>query len=187
MTRISIVTPAFNEAENLEALYDRLARVAARLDCDWEWVVVDDHSYDGSFACVERLARRDPRVRGLRLSRNCGSHVAITCGLHQARGDAAVVLAADLQDPPELLEPLVERWRGGAQVVWAARRTPPTGFSALYYWMMRRVVGMSDMPAYGADVFLIDRAPLEAFRRWSERNVTVLGLVTWLGYRQETI
>ncbi len=88
-------------------------------------MIVDDHSRDDTFAVVERLALRDARVRGVRLARNSGSHVAITCGLHQASGDAAVLLAADLQDPPELLAQMLERWRDGAQVVWAVRRQRP--------------------------------------------------------------
>lgn len=181
------MTPAFNEEANLAAVYDRLAPAVARLGDDWEWIVVDDHSRDETFRAIERVAAVDTRVRGIRLARNSGSHVAITCGLHCARGDAAIVLAADLQDPPELVEPLVARWREGAQIVWAARRARPGGFSALYYWIMRRVVGLTDMPAHGADVFLMDRVALDAFRSWSERNVSVLALVTWLGFRQAQI
>src|SRR5436190_12231672 len=97
---LSIVTPAFNEASNLEALYARLVRFFERVGGDWEWIVVDDHSPDDTFSVIERLAHGDSRVRGLRLARHSGSHVAITCGLHQAHGDAAVMMAADLQDPP---------------------------------------------------------------------------------------
>ncbi len=189
---ISIVTPAFNEAANLPALYERLVAVMRDVGGDWEWIVVDDHSRDETFAVVEALALRDARVRGFRLSRNSGSHVAITCGLHQVDSDAAVMMAADLQDPPETLASMVARWRQGAQVVWATRRVQPgdpshRGFAALYYWMMRRVVGMTEMPARGADFFLLDRVVVDAFRRFSERNVSVLALITWLGFRQEFV
>jgi dolichol-phosphate mannosyltransferase len=190
--KLSIVTPAFNEAANLPALYDRLTAVmAGRLE-EWEWIVVDDHSRDDTFGVVEGLVLRDPRVRGLRLARNSGSHVAITCGLHQASGDAAALLASDLQDPPEILAPMLERWRAGAQVVWAVRRRRPgershRGFAAVYYWIMRRLVGLSEMPAYGVDSFLIDRAVVDAFCRSAERNVSVFALITWLGFRQEHI
>jgi dolichol-phosphate mannosyltransferase len=100
---LSILTPAFNEAANLEAVYARLTVAMQVHDMDWEWVIVDDHSRDDTFGVVERLAAADERVRGIRLSRNSGSHVAITCGLHQVRGDAAVMMAADLQDPPEVI------------------------------------------------------------------------------------
>jgi dolichol-phosphate mannosyltransferase len=188
---ISIVTPAFNEAGNLEALYTRLAqaldRVADGPGMAWEWLIVDDHSRDETFAVIERLALLDARVRGIRLSRNCGSHVAITCGLHNAQGDAAIMMAGDLQDPPELIERMIDAWRKGSQVVWAVRRTPPDVFATVYYWIMRRVVGMKEMPANGADFFLVDRTVLEAFRRCPERNVSVLALLTWIGFTQTHI
>jgi glycosyltransferase involved in cell wall biosynthesis len=100
---ISVITPAFNEAENLRALYERLASAMATVGVEWEWIVVDDHSRDDTFAVVHALAAVDPRVRGFRLASNSGSHVAITCGLHQAAGAAAIMLAADLQDPPETI------------------------------------------------------------------------------------
>jgi len=189
---ISIVTPAFNEAANLPVLYARLVAAMRDVGGDWEWIVVDDHSRDETFAVIEALALRDARVRGFRLSRNSGSHVAITCGLHQVDSDAAVMMAADLQDPPETLAAMVARWRQGAQVVWATRRARPgdpshRGFAAVYYWMMRRLVGMTEMPARGADFFLVDRVVVDAFRRFSERNVSVLALITWLGFRQEYV
>jgi dolichol-phosphate mannosyltransferase len=184
---LSIVTPAFNEAANLEALHARLTTFFDRHGGDWEWLIVDDHSRDETFAVIERLSLVDPRVRGLRLARNSGSHVAITCGLHHAQGNAAVVMAADLQDPPETLEPMISAWQQGAQVVWAARRTRPSMAAGFYYAIMRRIVGMRDMPANGADFFLVDRAVLDAFRQFPERNVSVLALITWLGFRQTSI
>jgi dolichol-phosphate mannosyltransferase len=189
---ISIVTPAFNEAENLPSLYDRIVQTMRTLGQDWEWVVVDDHSRDGTFDVVRELAARDARVRGVRFAGNRGSHVAIACGLHHASGDAAVMMAADLQDPPETLGAMVDRWRAGAQIVWAARRTRPgdrthAGFAAIYYWIMRRVVGFRDMPSRGADFFLADRAVIEAFRRFPERNFSVLALVASMGFRQEYV
>jgi dolichol-phosphate mannosyltransferase len=187
---LSIVTPAFNEASNLDAMRDRLTpALTAAVGDEWEWVIVDDHSTDATFDVVDRLSQQDGRIRGIRLSRNSGSHVAITCGLHHARGDAAVMLAGDLQDPPELLPSLLEQWRGGAQVVWAMRREQPgeaahAGFAALYYWVMRNVAGLKTMPARGADVFLVDRAVIAALRQFPERAVSVFALITWLGFRQ---
>lgn len=188
--RLSIITPAFNEALNLEAMYARLSAAASGAGLDWEWVIVDDHSRDATFDVTRALAARDPRVRGLRLARNSGSHTAIACGLHHVTGDAAVVLAADLQDPPETLAAMLREWRAGAQVVWAVRRqrkgesAPALGFSRVYYFIMRHVVGMKEMPATGADFFLADRVVIDAFRRFPERHVSVLALVTWMGFRQ---
>jgi dolichol-phosphate mannosyltransferase len=190
--KLSILTPAFNEADNLPALHARLVETMNVVGGEWEWVIVDDHSRDETFSVIEQLALRDARVRGVRLARNSGSHVAITCGLHQVDGDAAVMMAADLQDPPETLIAMLDAWRRGVQVVWAVRREQPgrrshAGFAAIYYWMMRHVVGMKEMPARGADFFLLDRAVIEAFRRFPERNVSVLALITWLGFRQDCI
>jgi glycosyltransferase involved in cell wall biosynthesis len=189
---ISILTPAFNEEANLDALYARLSQSMASLGEEWEWLLIDDHSRDDTFAIVQRLAAADPRVRGIRLARNSGSHVAITCGLHHVRGDAAAMMASDLQDPPETLGALLQKWRGGAQVVWATRRQRPgdsthAGFAAVYYWIMRYVVGMTEIPERGVDFFLIDRVVIDAFRRCQERHVSVFGLIVWLGFKQEYI
>ena len=181
---LSIVTPAFNETANLDALYERLVRSMEKVAMDWEWVVVDDHSRDDTFGVTQRLSVSDGRVRGIRLARHSGSHVAMTCGLHHAKGDAAVVMAADLQDPPETLPAMINAWRGDAQIVWAARRTRPSAFAVLYYQIMRRVVGLHEMPAHGADFFLVDRVVLDAFRQFPECNVSVLALITWTGFRQ---
>ena len=190
---ISIVTPAYNEAKNLPALYERLRAVLDGVGEDWEWVVIDDHSRDDTFAVVRALAARDSRVRGIRFARNFGAHTAVTCGLHQATGDCVVTIAADLQDPPEVVPQLLERWRAGAKVVWAARQrregeaATTVGFSRVYYWLMRHVVGMREMPPTGADVFLADRAVVEAFSRFNESNVSIPALLTWMGFPQETI
>ena len=189
---ISIVTPAFNESTNLRALYHRLAATMGAQAIDWEWVIVDDHSRDDTFTVIQQLAATDARVRGLRLARNSGSHLAIMCALHHVSGDAAALLAADLQDPPEFIAQMLERWRAGAQVVWAVRRQRPgdtshQGFAAVYYWIMRRLVGLRDIPATGADFFLIDRVVIDAFRQSRERNTSVFALITWLGFRQDQI
>jgi len=189
---ISILTPAFNESVNLENLHARLTQTMAQLGEEWEWLIVDDHSRDDTFAVVQRLALTDSHVRGIRLARNRGSHVAITCGLHHVRGDAAVMMASDLQDPPETLGALLQKWRGGAQVVWATRREQPgdqthAGFASIYYWIMRNIVGMKEIPTRGADFFLIDRVVIDAFRRCDEQHVSVFALITWLGFRHEYI
>jgi dolichol-phosphate mannosyltransferase len=189
---ISILTPAFNESANLEALHARLGQTMAQLGEEWEWVIVDDHSRDETFAVVQRLASLDPHVRGIRLARNRGSHIAIACGMHHVRGDVAVMMASDLQDPPETFAAMLEKWRAGAHVVWATRREQPgarahAGLASLYYWTMRHVVGMTEIPARGADFFLVDRVVIDAFRRCDEQHVSVFALITWLGFRQDYI
>lgn len=189
---LSIITPAFNEAETLPSLYARLAGTMSSLGLEWEWLVIDDHSRDRTFSVLQQLSAADPRVRGMRFARNAGSHVAIACGLRHARGAAAVMLAADLQDPPETLAAMIARWRDGAQVVWAVRGERPgdrahSMFAAIYYWMMRHVVGLRDMPSKGADFFLADRAVVDAFCRFPERTTSVFALLTSMGFRQEFI
>lgn len=191
--RLTVITPAYNESANLPALYERLAAVFAAAAIDWEWIVIDDHSRDGTADVIDALGRRDRRVRGVRLARNHGSHPAIFYGLDRARGDAAVVLAGDLQDPPETVPQLVQRWREGAQVVWAVRRARPgehagtLGFARLYYFIMRRIVGLTQMPATGADFFLVDRRVIDTITQFREQRVSILALLSWVGFRQETI
>lgn len=191
--KLSVVTPAFREAENLPTLYERLRAVLDGLGIDWEWIIVDDHSLDATFAVVHDTAARDPRVRGIRLARNSGSHVALSCGLHEARGECAIALAADLQDPPEIVPELLDEWQRGAHVVWAARaqREGETivtrGLSRVYYWVMRNLVGLDSTPVMGADVVLLDRRVLDAFREFGESNVSLLALITWMGFRQTSI
>jgi len=187
---ISVITPAFNERSNLPTLYERLNTVLRHLD--WEWIIVDDHSGDDTFAVIERLVAIDSRIQGIRLARNSGSHLAITCGLQHSRGDAAALVVSDLQDPPELLTQMLERWRSGVQVVWAVRRQQPgekvhASFASLYYWVMRRLVGLSDMPAAGADFFLIDRVVINAFLTAADRHVSVFALLMDLGFRSDCI
>src|SRR5262245_30882652 len=118
---LSIIVPAYNEAQNLPVLYSRLCQTLQSLNIHWEWIVVDDHSSDDTFSVISTIAGRDPHVQAIRLSRNYGSHTALSCGLNHAKGDCAVVLAADLQDPPETIPKLMGQWHKGAQVVWAAR------------------------------------------------------------------
>lgn len=190
---LTVVTPAYNEEENLPVLYERLRGVMNGLDMDWEWIVVDDHSRDQTFVVASEISNRDRRVRAVRFSRNFGSHAALACGLNHARGDGAVVMAADLQDPPEVIPSLVERWIDGAQVVWATRskregeKASTIGFSKLYYFIMRNVVGMTEIAETGADFFLIDRRVIDAYCSFGERNVSMLALIAWVGFRQETI
>jgi dolichol-phosphate mannosyltransferase len=187
---LTIVTPAYNEAENLPTLYQRLQSVLGSIDIDWEWIVVDDHSTDGTFEVLTHLAEQDVRLRSFRFSRNFGSHTAITCGLNYARGDCAIIMAADLQDPPEEIPHLLAEWQRGAQVVWAVRARREgegatyLGFARLYYFLMRRTGALRDLPATGADFFLIDWRVIDAFNQFHESHVSILALITWMGFCQ---
>ena len=118
---LSVITPAYNESGNLPLFYERLSNALKSSGVEWEWIVIDDHSTDETFTTIANIAGRDPRVRAIRLAKNSGSHMAIICGLFHAKGHCAAIMAADLQDPPEVLPALLKKWFAGAQVVWAVR------------------------------------------------------------------
>ena len=190
---LSIVTPAFNEAENLPRLYERIAGIDwAALGLEFELLVVDDHSTDGTKGVLDVLAARDARVKTLRFSRNFGSHAALTAGLEHATGAAAVVLAADLQDPPETIPALVAEWRKGAATVWAVRgeREGETlanrATARIFYALIERMTRMK-MPPNGVDFFLVDRAVIEALRLAPERNTSLVAQIQWLGFAQSSL
>lgn len=190
---LSIVTPAYHEEDNLPVLYQRLSKVLELENIDWEWIIVDDHSTDNTYTVIEQLALQDHRIKGIRLAKNSGAHIALTCGLHASHGQCVIALAGDLQDPPETIPELLEKWRQGAQVIWAVREaregeSPIKKLLArFYYLIMRKVVGMSDLPAEGADFFLLDRTVVNAFRQFNEKNVSIFALITWMGFKQCSI
>lgn len=190
---LSVVIPVCNEEGNLFFLHDRLTAVFAQLD-GWCPVIifVDDHSSDRSPSILAQLAARDPRVRWLRLSRNSGSHVACAAGLAQCDSDAVILMAADLQDPPEIIPQLLERHAVGDHVVWAVREAREgeslfTRTSSLcFYWLMNRLTSVR-LPPRGADVMLADRRAVEAFRQMPERSLSLFSVFAWMGFRQSSI
>jgi polyisoprenyl-phosphate glycosyltransferase len=190
--RISVVTPAFNEAANLAIFYERLVDALARSPADWEWLLVDDHSADGTYATACTLAASDPRVRPIRLAANVGAHAAIGCGFDAARGEAAVVFAADLQDPPDLLPRMISAWLEGAKVVWGSRlkraSQNPLRYAAtrLHTGIVRAFAGPG-FPADGADCVLVGTEALTALKRVRERRVPVFALIASLGLPYQVI
>jgi dolichol-phosphate mannosyltransferase len=191
---LSLIVPAFNEEANLEHLYNAVAdTLDSSRQCAWEIVFIDDNSRDRTPAVIAELAAKDRRVRGVRLSRNTGAHNAILCGMHHARGDKAAILAADLQDRPEVLLTMIDRIDSGYHVVWAVReqregiRFMDSLFSRLFHATMQRILKRSDIPAAGADFFMIDKQVVDLLRRLTEVNVNVFALIQWAGFRQTTI
>jgi glycosyltransferase involved in cell wall biosynthesis len=190
---ITIVVPVFNERDNLRAFYDAVNDVLRSLaDYDWDFVFVDDGSRDGSFEALRELAAADPRVRALRFPRNFGSHIAIAAGLDHCSGDAAVIMAADLQDPPPLIREFVARWRDNFDVVWGARtgrddgRLRSWGMS-MFYLLVRRFA-IPTYPKGGTGSFcLISRPVIDAFRQCTERNRLTFGLIAWGGFRETAV
>ncbi len=184
---VSIVVPAFNEQENLGALW---ARVAPVLDAagTGEMIIVDDGSRDATWSEILRLAALDPRVRGVRLSRNFGHQAALTAGMASAQGQTVCFLDADLQDPPELLEQMLEHWRAGNHVVYAVRRTRQEGLVKrlayrTFYRVYRRLANI-DVPLDSGDFALLDRVVVDELLALPEHNRFLRGLRSWVGYQQ---
>ena len=185
---LSIITPAFNEIDNLPLLRQRLCQHLDTLAVPWQWIVVDDHSSDASFDLVSAWARQDPRIVGVRLAQNAGSHAALCAGLAQARGQASVLLASDLQDPPEIIAELLGAWRAGARVVWAVPLQ--RGFSplrSLFYALLRRGDGLAGQTQDGGDVVLLDQSVAAVLGSRTERHTNLFARIRVAGFRQTTI
>lgn len=189
---LSVVVPVYNEAEVLHETLTRLRGVMQRLGEPYELLFVDDGSTDGSDRILEGLRDEDEHVGVLSFSRNFGHQVAITAGMEHARGQAIVVIDADLQDPPELISELVARWRDGYEVVYAQRleRRGESALkrwsAALYYRALRRLSDVP-IPLDTGDFRLIDRKVCDALLQMPERHRFVRGLVAWLGFRQTAV
>jgi glycosyltransferase involved in cell wall biosynthesis len=189
---ISVVVPILNEEENLLPLYERTSALLQELEADWELILVDDGSTDRSREVIRELHERDTRVKGLFLSRNFGHEIASTAGLDAARGDAVILMDADLQDPPEIIPQLVEKWQEGYEIVSAqrARRSGESIFKRatahLFYRFMNFLIGW-ELPRDTGDFRLMDRAALDAFLQCRERNRFVRALTAWTGFRHTTV
>jgi glycosyltransferase involved in cell wall biosynthesis len=187
---LSVVAPVFEEEALIEAFH---ARVSAALEgIPFELVLVDDGSADRTPALLAGLAERDPRVRVIELSRNFGHQTALTAGLDHARGDAVVMLDADLQDPPELIPEMLDHWRRGTDVVYAVRRRRDgeTRFKlTTARWFYRLFSTLGDVPLEpdSGDFRLLDRAPLDALLSMRERNRFLRGMTVWVGYTQTAV
>jgi polyisoprenyl-phosphate glycosyltransferase len=187
---LTVTAPVLNEESTLEAFYGRVCE-ALRGE-DFELVMVDDGSTDGTGALLHRLASTDPRVRVVTLSRSFGYQAAVTAGLDHARGDAVVTIDSDLQDPPEVIPRLLEEWRKGAEVVYAVRqrrdgerwlkRASARWFTRLFLRLARLEVD----PQVG-DFRLLDRRAVDALREMPERSRFLRGMVVWVGYRQSSV
>jgi polyisoprenyl-phosphate glycosyltransferase len=191
---ISIVVPAYNEEGNLGVLHRRILEVmtgAVGRD-DWELVVVDDGSRDGTWRVINALGAADVRVRGIRLSRNFGHQSALMAGLAAARGQAVIMMDADLQHPPELIPQLVGKWQEGFQIVHAVRRDPPhlpwfkRATSRLYYRLFGFLSGVDIEPG-AADFRLLDRQVLDEILRFEEEGLFLRGIVHWVGYETASV
>jgi polyisoprenyl-phosphate glycosyltransferase len=190
MPLVSVVAPMHDEAETVTRFHER---VSASLEGEtWELVVVDDGSRDGTGARLAELSESDPRVRVVVLSRSYGHQAALTAGLEHARGDAVVMLDGDLQDPPEVITEMLERWREGSDVVYAVRSDRPgeTPFKLItarwFYRLFRRLTDV-ELTADSGDFRLMSRRALDALLAMPERNRFLRGMSVWVGFTQTAV
>jgi glycosyltransferase involved in cell wall biosynthesis len=189
---LSVVIPAHNESAGLEVLFATLLPVLAAASPAFEIVVVNDGSADDTLPRLLRLQDRIPQLRVIDLSRNFGKEAALTAGLWHCRGACAITIDADLQDPPELIPKMLEKWREGYETVVAvhAERNTDTAsrrlLSRAFYFLLNAVSEMRFVPHAG-DFRLLDRAVIEAFLALPERTRYNKGLFAWVGFRQYLI
>lgn len=185
----SIVAPIYNERENLPELHRRVNEVMDSTNEPWELILVDDGSTDGSTEIIRELAKEDKRIRPIIFARNFGHQIAITAGWDYARGDAVVIIDADLQDPPELILEMAKKWREGHDVVFAVRteREGESWFklwtASLFYRMIYRITDVK-IPLDAGDFRLMDRKVVDVLKQMRERHRFPRGMSAWVGFRQ---
>ncbi len=189
---VSVVIPLLNEEDNLPEVHQRLTKVLTQAAGRYEVVLVDDGSTDRSAEMIRELARTDVHVRYVTFSRNFGHEAACTAGLERCRGDVAVLMDADLQDPPELIPVFLERWRAGYDIVYAqrSRRLGESPLKRGTAWLFYRLLDATAEVRVPRDVGnfrLMDRKAVEAYRTLPERNRFTRGMIAWLGFSQVAV
>jgi len=190
--RYSLVIPVLNEEEVLPLLIERIGGLLCRLDGEAEAIFVDDGSSDNSAEILRRTTTLDPRFRLIEFSRNFGHQIAITAGMDAARGDAVIVMDADLQDPPEVVLDLVAKWKEGFEIVYARRlkREGETFFkratASAFYRLLERTTSV-DIPRDVGDFRLVGRKALQTFKLMPEQDRFVRGMFGWMGFKQTAV
>ena len=185
----SIIAPIFNEKDNLPELHRRITEVMDSTGEPWELLLVDDGSSDGSMNIIRELAKKDEHVRPVIFARNFGHQVAVTAGLDYSRGDAVVIIDADLQDPPELILEMAKKWKEGYEVVFAVRaeREGESWFklwtASLFYRLISRITDVK-IPLDTGDFRLMDRKVVNVMNRMRERHRFLRGMSAWVGFKQ---
>lgn len=192
LVELSVVAPMYNEAENLTYFFERVTKVLQKLNLSYEIVCVNDGSRDATLAGLLAQREKNPAIKVVDLSRNFGKDIALTAGIDHATGAAVIPIDSDLQDPPELIEELVKKWREGFEVVYATRRSRQgesmfkRATAVLFYKLFDRLTDVK-MPRNTGDFRLIDRKAVEALKRLPERNRFLKGLFAWVGFRQTAV
>jgi glycosyltransferase involved in cell wall biosynthesis len=190
---LSVVIPCFNEELVMRETHRRMVGVLGGLpDLDYELIYVDDGSRDRTAQILKELQRGHERVRVIRLSRNFGHQIAVTAGLESAAGDAVVIIDADLQDPPEVISDMVEKWRDGFHVAYGVRteRTGETRFklwTAKTFYRLINQLSDTEIPLDTGDFRLMDRKVVDALLKMPERDRFLRGMISWIGFRQAPV
>lgn len=185
----SIIAPIYNEFENIPELYRRVKEVMDSTQESWELILIDDGCTDGSTDRIRELAKQDPTVRPVIFARNFGHQIAVTAGLDYARGDAMVIIDADLQDPPEMILELSKKWKEGYEVVYAVRseREGESWFklvtASLFYRLIYRITDVK-IPLDTGDFRLIDRKVVDVMNTMREKHRFLRGMAAWVGFKQ---
>ena len=185
----SIIAPVYNEKDCLDTLVKRVGEVMDTTGEAWELVIIDDGSQDGSTDIIRMLAKEDTRVRAVIFARNFGHQIAVTAGMDYSRGDAVIIIDADLQDPPEVMLEMIQRWKEGYQVVYGVRaeREGETWFkkttASLFYRMISRITDVK-IPLDTGDFRLMDRSVINVMNSMREKHRFLRGMSSWVGYRQ---
>ncbi len=189
---VSIVTPFFNEQDNVETLHAELNTVLAAIDAEFELIWIDDGSRDETWARIEACRARDPRILGLRLSRNFGKEAALSAGIDYARGDAVILMDGDLQHPPDMIPKLTGKLAEGYDMVYAARDgrkhdgAARSLLSRLFYFIWENFAD-TKIPADSGDFRIMNRKAADALKSLRERNRFMKGLYAWVGFEQTAI
>jgi len=186
---LSIIIPIYNEEGNIPILQSRLSSALDKVDMQVEYVYINDGSVDSSLVLLQQMASDNEQVKYINLSRNFGHQLAVTAGLEKCKGDAAVIIDADLQDPPELIPQLIEKWKAGNEVVYAKRKTRKgeSRFklltAGLFYRLLSKITSI-DIPVDTGDFRLIDRKIIDLLAQMKEKNKYLRGQISWLGFSQ---
>lgn len=189
--RVSIIIPVYNEEKNLKPLYQELKRVITDLPYEFEILLIDDGSSDASAVVADKIHRQDGRFKLLQFARNFGKEAAVSAGLHQAQGDAAIIIDADMQMPPALMKDFLSSWEEGAEVVvgvfasrnmhWLRR------FGAKVFYRVMQTIAHTKITPHATDYRLLDRQVIDTFNRLPEHNRITRGMIDWLGYERRYV
>jgi dolichol-phosphate mannosyltransferase len=185
----TIIAPIYNEVENIPLLYTRVSEVMAQTGEPWEFVMVDDGSSDGSTEAILELKAQDEKIKPVIFARNFGHQIAVTAGLDYSRGEAVIIIDADLQDPPEVILDLIKKWKEGFEVVYAvrAKRVGETWFklftASAFYRLIQRITDVN-IPMDTGDFRLLDRKVVQVLNGMREKHRFLRGMSVWVGFKQ---